>query len=81
MPWKDLLDHYDRAMTDRNDRSKQEGTIPIMAIRPLIFGILFIAVFVGIILSIIWVDTSHPIHQPDPLSPTAPGPATPGTVQ
>ncbi|ANM10136.1 MULTISPECIES: hypothetical protein [unclassified Rhizobium] len=52
-----------------------------MAIRPLIFGILFIAVFVGIILSIIWVDTSHPVHQPDPLSPTAPGPATPGTMQ
>ncbi|MGZ2456993.1 MULTISPECIES: hypothetical protein [Rhizobium] len=52
-----------------------------MAIRPLIFGILFIAVFVVIILSIIWVDTSHPIHQPDPLSPTAPGPATPGPVQ
>ena len=52
-----------------------------MAIRPLIFGILFIAVFVGIIISIIWVDTSHPIRQPDPLSPTAPGPATPGQVQ
>jgi hypothetical protein len=52
-----------------------------MAIRPLIFGILFIAVFVVIIISIIWVDTSHPIHQPDPLSLTAPGPATPGQVQ
>jgi len=52
-----------------------------MAIRPLILGVLFIAVFVGIILSIIWVDKSHPIHQSDPLSPTAPGPATPGQVQ
>jgi hypothetical protein len=81
LPWKDLLDHYDRAMTDRNDRSEARRNDPVMAIRPLIFGILFIAVFVGIILSIIWVDTSHPIHQPDPLSPTAPGPATPGTVQ
>ncbi|PDS70455.1 hypothetical protein CO651_17785 [Rhizobium phaseoli] len=61
---------------------KQEGAIPVMAIRPLIFGVLFIAAFVGIILSIIWVDTSHPVHQPDPLSPTAPGPATPsGPVQ
>ncbi|MBX4890836.1 hypothetical protein [Rhizobium bangladeshense] len=52
-----------------------------MAIRPLIFGILFIAALVGIILSIIWVDTSHPVRQPAPLSPTTPGPATPGPVQ
>ncbi|MBB3591580.1 hypothetical protein FHX08_001924 [Rhizobium sp. BK529] len=43
-----------------------------MALRPLIFGVLFIAVFVLIILSIIWVDKSHPIRQPDPLAPTAP---------
>ncbi|ARM87954.1 hypothetical protein RHEC894_CH01631 [Rhizobium sp. CIAT894] len=52
-----------------------------MAIRPLIFGILFVSVFVVIILSMIWVDKSHPVHQPDPLSPTAPGAATPGQVQ
>lgn len=43
-----------------------------MAFRPLIFGVLFVAVFVVIILSIIWVDKSHPIRQPDPLAPTAP---------
>jgi len=43
-----------------------------MAFRPLIFGILFIAVLVMIILSLIWVDRSHPIRQPDPLAPTAP---------
>ena len=46
--------------------------IRIMAFRPLIFGVLFIAVFVLIILSIIWVDKSHPIRQPDPLAPAAP---------
>lgn len=40
-----------------------------MAIRPLIFGVLFVAVFVGIILSIAWIDKSHPIHASDPLAP------------
>ncbi|WP_454849071.1 hypothetical protein [Rhizobium binxianense] len=48
-----------------------------MAIRPLIFGILFVAVFVAIILSLIWVDKSQPVRQPDPLSPSVPGPANP----
>jgi hypothetical protein len=48
-----------------------------MAIRPLIFGILFIAVFVAIILSIIGVDKTQPLRQQDPLAPSAPGPATP----
>lgn len=48
-----------------------------MAIRPLIFGILFVAVFVVIILSIIWVDKSQPVRLSDPLSPSAPGPANP----
>lgn len=41
-----------------------------MAFRPLIFGVLFIAVFVMVILSIIWVDKSHPTRQADPLAPT-----------
>jgi hypothetical protein len=40
-----------------------------MAIRPLIFGVLFVAAFVAIILSITWIDKSHPIHAPDPLAP------------
>ncbi len=50
-----------------------------MAFRPLIFGVLFIAVFVLVILSIIWVDKSHPIRQPDPLAPTAPANSPPPT--
>ncbi|SCW27554.1 hypothetical protein SAMN02927900_00005 [Rhizobium mongolense subsp. loessense] len=45
-----------------------------MAIRPLMFGILFIAVFVAIILSIIWVDPTQPTRQPDPLAPVTPAP-------
>lgn len=53
--------------------------IHIMAFRPLIFGVLFIAVFVMIILSLIWVDKSHPIRQPDPLAPTAPANSPPPT--
>ena len=43
-----------------------------MAIRPLLFGILFIAVFVGIILSLVWVDPSQPTRQSDPLAPSPP---------
>jgi hypothetical protein len=46
-----------------------------MAIRPLVFGILFIAVFVAIILSMAWVDRSRPTHQPESLVPATP--ATP----
>ncbi|MEX2690956.1 hypothetical protein [Rhizobium mongolense] len=45
-----------------------------MAIRPLMFGILFIAVFVAIILSIIWIDPTQPTRQPDPLAPVMPAP-------
>jgi len=52
-----------------------------MAIRPLLFGILFIAVFVGVILSLVWVDPSHPVRQSDPLAPAAPGPSAPAPVQ
>jgi len=52
-----------------------------MAIRPPLFGILFVAVFVGIILSLVWVDPSHPVRQPDPLAPSAPGPSAPAPVQ
>jgi hypothetical protein len=48
-----------------------------MAIRPLIYGILFIAVFVAIILSMAWVDRSRPTHQAEPLAPVAPAPSTP----
>lgn len=39
-----------------------------MAIRPLLFGILFITVFVVVIMSIIWVDPTHPIRQADPFA-------------
>ena len=53
-------------------RGADKEEIHTMAVRPLIFGVLFIAVFVLVILSIIGVDKSHPIHQPDPLAPTAP---------
>ncbi|NLS03298.1 hypothetical protein HGP14_07930 [Rhizobium sp. P32RR-XVIII] len=48
-----------------------------MAIRPLVFGILFIAIFVAIILSMAWVDRSRPTHQPDSLAPAAPGTTAP----
>lgn len=55
-----------------------------MAIRPLLFGILFIAVFVGIILSLVWVDPSQPARQSDPLAPAPPGisePSAPSQAQ
>ncbi|MBB3564266.1 hypothetical protein FHX06_005621 [Rhizobium sp. BK512] len=55
--------------------------IRIMAFRPLIFGVLFIAVFVMVILSIIWVDKSHPIRQPDPLAPSTTPSNPPPSVQ
>lgn len=55
--------------------------IVIMAFRPLIFGVLFIAVFVMIILSIIWVDKSHPIRQPDPLAPSTTPSSPPPSAQ
>lgn len=61
----------------QQERRKRSG----MAIRPLLFGILFVAVFVGIILSLVWVDPSHPVRQPDPLAPSAPGPSSPAPVQ
>ncbi len=48
-----------------------------MAIRPLIFGILFIAIFVVIILSITWIDKTQPLHRPDPLAPASPRPTNP----
>jgi hypothetical protein len=51
-------------------RGTGKKEIRIMAFRPLIFGVLFIAVLVMVILSIIWVDRSHPIRQPDPLAPS-----------
>ncbi len=54
-----------------------------MAIRPLLFGILFIAVFVGIILSLVWVDPSQP-RQSDPLAPSPPAvtdPTAPAPAQ
>lgn len=40
-----------------------------MAIRSLIVGTLFVAVFVAIILSIAWIDKSQPTHEPAPLAP------------
>lgn len=43
-----------------------------MAVRPLLVGVLFIAILVIIILSIGWIDKTQPLHQPDPLAP-APG--------
>ncbi|WP_413709319.1 hypothetical protein [Rhizobium sp. Rhizsp82] len=55
-----------------------------MAIRPLLFGILFIAVFVGIIVSLVWVDPSQPTRQSDPLAPTPPAvtdPTAPAPAQ
>ncbi len=52
-----------------------------MAIRPLIFGVLFIAVLVMVILSITWVDRSHPIRQPDPLAPSTTPSNPPPSVQ
>jgi hypothetical protein len=42
-----------------------------MAVRPLLIGISFIVVLVGIVLSIIWIDKTQPLHQPDPLAPSA----------
>jgi hypothetical protein len=55
--------------------------IRIMAFRPLIFGVLFIAVFVMVILSIMWVDKSHPIRQPDPLAPSTTPASPPPSAQ
>ncbi len=52
-----------------------------MAFRPLIFGVLFIAVFVMVILSIMWVDKSHPIRQPDPLAPSTTPVSPPPSAQ
>jgi hypothetical protein len=52
-----------------------------MAFRPLIFGVLFIAVFVMVILSIMWVDKSHPIRQPDPLAPSTTPASPPPSAQ
>ncbi|EJJ26145.1 hypothetical protein GCM10010520_24310 [Rhizobium viscosum] len=52
-----------------------------MAFRPLIFGVLFIAVLVMVILSITWVDKSHPIRQPDPLAPSTTPSNPPPSVQ
>jgi hypothetical protein len=52
-----------------------------MAIRPLLFGILFIAVFVAIIISIILVDPTQPTRQPDPLAPVTPVPTPTPPVQ
>jgi hypothetical protein len=40
-----------------------------MAVRPLLIGIVFVAILVAIILSITWIDKTQPLHQPDPLAP------------
>ena len=45
-----------------------------MAIRSLVIGTLFVGVFVAIILSIVWIDKSQPIHE---LAPLAPAPERP----
>jgi hypothetical protein len=73
--WKESLPHYDPQQRTESTDYRQKDISRDMAIRPLIFGVLFIAVFVGIILSIIWIDKSHPIHQPDPLAPPHTTPA------
>ncbi|MEZ2130344.1 MULTISPECIES: hypothetical protein [unclassified Sinorhizobium] len=37
-----------------------------MAVRPLIFGVLFVAIFVLVITSILWVNPEEPTRQPPP---------------
>ena len=78
-PWKELAGHYRRQRIHPWGGDKKE--IRIMAFRPLIFGVLFIAVLVMIILSITWVDKSHPIRQPDPLAPSTTPSNPPPSVQ
>ncbi|WP_200959557.1 hypothetical protein [Rhizobium sp. Root1203] len=41
-----------------------------MAVRPLLIGIFFVIILVGIALSIIWIDKTQPLHQRDPLAPS-----------
>ncbi len=49
-----------------------------MHLRPLIFGILFIGIFVALILSLMWVDNTHPVREQNPLAPTGNGQVAPG---
>lgn len=52
-----------------------------MAGRSLIFGILFVAAFVALIVSIAWIDKTQPLHQPDPLSADRTQPVPPSSAQ